>query len=50
MEVFFDDMTRPVMTATDATFGMGKVGVGSFDDRIDVAEVIVKSKDVSQRK
>jgi hypothetical protein len=50
IEVFFDDMIRPVMTAKDATFGKGKVGMGSFDDRIDVAEVIVKSGDVSQRK
>lgn len=50
IEVFFDDMTRPVMTATDATFGKGKIGVGSFDDRIDVAEVIVKSREVSEKK
>lgn len=32
VEVFFDDMTKPVMTATDKTFGEGRVGVGSFDD------------------
>lgn len=43
IEVFFDDMTKPVMTATDRTFGAGRIGVGSFDDRIDVAEVIVKT-------
>jgi hypothetical protein len=43
IEVFFDDMSKPVMTASDATFEQGRIGVGSFDDRIDVAEVIVKS-------
>ena len=32
IEVFFDDMKTPVMTATDKTFPQGKVGVGSFDD------------------
>lgn len=32
IEVFFDDMTKPVMTATDKTFGAGRVGLGSFDD------------------
>lgn len=32
IEVYFDDMTRPVMTATDRTFTRGQVGVGSFDD------------------
>ena len=30
--VYFDDMEKPVMTATDGTFKWGKVGVGSFDD------------------
>jgi hypothetical protein len=37
-------MTTPVMTANDKTFPKGKIGVGSFDDRIDVAEVILKAK------
>jgi hypothetical protein len=32
IEVFFDDMTKPVMTATDKTFTTGRIGVGSFDD------------------
>ncbi|MGL4554311.1 MAG: hypothetical protein ACRC33_24375, partial [Gemmataceae bacterium] len=32
IEVYFDDMTKPVMTATDKTFTWGAVGVGSFDD------------------
>lgn len=32
IEVFFDDMQTPVMTATDKTFSWGRVGIGSFDD------------------
>ncbi len=32
IEVYFDDMTTPVMTATDTTFKWGEVGLGSFDD------------------
>ncbi|MCC6126384.1 MAG: hypothetical protein IT426_15610 [Pirellulales bacterium] len=32
VKVFFDDMTKPVETANDKTFGLGYVGFGSFDD------------------
>jgi hypothetical protein len=32
IQVFFDHMAEPVMTATDSTFMWGQVGVGSFDD------------------
>jgi len=32
IEVYFDDMTRPIMTATDTNFPRGYVGFGSFDD------------------
>jgi hypothetical protein len=32
MEVFFDDMKTPVMTANDKTFTWGRVGIGTFDD------------------
>lgn len=32
IEVYFDDMQTPVMTAVDKTFSWGQVGVGSFDD------------------
>jgi hypothetical protein len=33
IKVFFDDMTTPVQTANDKTFGVGYVGFGSFDDK-----------------
>ncbi|MBX6314577.1 MAG: hypothetical protein IRY99_16940 [Isosphaeraceae bacterium] len=32
IQVFFDNMTTPIMTAHDRTFSHGRVGVGSFDD------------------
>jgi len=40
--VYMDDMSTPVMRATDTTFGAGRVGVGSFDDvgRFDDFQVI----------
>jgi hypothetical protein len=32
IQVFRDDMTKPIMTAEDKTFSEGEVGFGSFDD------------------
>lgn len=32
IEVYFDDMDQPAMTAKDQTFRWGQVGLGSFDD------------------
>jgi hypothetical protein len=32
IEVYFDDMTKPVLAAEDKTFQRGFVGFGSFDD------------------
>ncbi len=32
VRVFFDDMSKPIMTAEDKTFGAGAIGFGSFDD------------------
>lgn len=32
IEIYWDDMDHPVMTATDKTFAWGQVGLGSFDD------------------
>jgi hypothetical protein len=41
IEVYFDDMKTPVMTAADKTFLWGQVGVGSFDDTGDWTDVKV---------
>ncbi len=32
IEIYFDNMDKPVMTAVDKTFTSGQVGIGSFDD------------------
>jgi len=42
IEVFFDDMKKPVMTATDKTFTWGRLGVGSFDDTGDFDDIRIR--------
>ena len=32
IEIYFDDMKKPMMVAVDKTFNKGQVGIGSFDD------------------
>lgn len=32
INVYFDDLTKPVMSVTDKTFTSGRIGIGSFDD------------------
>lgn len=32
VQVYFDDMDKPIMTAHDKTFAHGRIGVGTFDD------------------
>ena len=39
IEVYFDDMKKPHLTATDKTFGKGRIGIGSFDDMNDFDDV-----------
>jgi hypothetical protein len=50
VRVFFDDMEKPIMTATDKTFGPGAVGFGSFDDTGKVANFKVWSARVEEKK
>jgi hypothetical protein len=42
IEIYFDDMKTPAMTATDRTFAWGRVGVGSFDDTGNWDDVVVR--------
>jgi photosystem II stability/assembly factor-like uncharacterized protein len=44
IEVYFDDMKQPVMTATDRTFAWGQIGLGSFDDTADWDNLVVDGK------
>ena len=39
IEIYFDDMKKPVMTARDKTFIWGRIGLGSFDDTSDWDDV-----------
>lgn len=41
IEVFYDDMTTPIMQTEDRTFTWGRVGFGSFDDSGLIDEVRV---------
>ena len=41
IHVYFDDMNEPVMSATDKTFGKGRVGIGSFDDMNEFDDVVL---------
>ncbi|MGH7199183.1 MAG: hypothetical protein ACREJB_01170 [Planctomycetaceae bacterium] len=48
IEVYFDDMQTPVMTATDKTFKHGRVGIGAFDDRGNFDHVALYGRKVEQ--
>ncbi|MEQ9411314.1 MAG: hypothetical protein RIK87_26610 [Fuerstiella sp.] len=39
IEIYFDDMQTPYMSVVDRTFGKGRIGIGSFDDRNDFDDV-----------
>jgi len=42
IEIYYDDMTKPVMTAKDETFKWGRIGVGTFDDTSDWDDIVVR--------
>jgi hypothetical protein len=44
IEIYFDDMTKPVMTAKDKTFGPGHIGVGTFDDTSDWDDIVIRGE------
>src|SRR4051812_11707082 len=50
IEVYFDDMKKPVMKAVDKTFTWGEVGVGSFDDTGRFDNVLVYGKKAERPK
>jgi hypothetical protein len=49
IEIYFDDMKTPIMTATDKTFTWGQVGIGSFDDSGYWQEVTVRGAKVEKK-
>jgi hypothetical protein len=49
IEIYFDDMKSPIMTATDKTFTWGQVGIGSFDDSGFWQDVTVRGAKVEKK-
>ena len=49
IEIYFDDMTKPVMTARDETFKWGRIGVGTFDDTSDWDDIVVRGVKVDKK-
>jgi hypothetical protein len=47
--VYFDNMDEPVMTAKDASFAWGTVGVGTFDDTANFDNVMLKGAKVDRQ-
>ncbi|MGY8719443.1 MAG: hypothetical protein ACKVI3_16865, partial [Verrucomicrobiia bacterium] len=52
IEVYFNDMETPQMTAKDETFGTGRIGIGSFDDMNDFDDIRIYGRvgDFTERK
>lgn len=44
VNVYFDDMTKPLMTADDSTFGAGEIGIGTFDDNGNFDDIVVRGE------
>ena len=50
IKVFFDDMTKPIMTAEDTNFKSGYVGLGSFDDTGMIDDIKIWGPSVESKK
>ena len=48
IEVFFDAMDEPLMTARDATFAWGQVGIGTFDDHGNFDNLVLRGVKVAR--
>jgi len=44
IDVYFDDMETPAMTAEDKTFTSGRIGLGTFDDHGNWDNVVLRGK------
>ncbi|MBC7857024.1 MAG: hypothetical protein IAF94_26640 [Pirellulaceae bacterium] len=42
IEIYFDDMQKPVMTANDKSFAWGQIGIGTFDDTSDWDDIVLR--------
>ena len=42
IEIYFDNMEKPVMTAKDTSFSWGQIGIGTFDDTSDWDDIVLR--------
>ena len=49
IEIYFDDMQKPIMTASDKTFTHGRIGVGTFDDTADWDDITLRGTKVEPK-
>ena len=50
IEIYVNDLAKPIMRATDKTFGMGRIGFGSFDDTGRISNVRLYAPEVNTTK
>ena len=50
IQVYYDNMDKPIMEANDDTFGLGHIGFGSFDDTGMVDNIKIWSNSASLKK
>jgi len=50
IEIYFDDMDKPIMVATNKKFTSGKIGIGSFDDLGNWDDIKIYGKKVPAKK
>lgn len=48
IEIYFDDMDKPAMTAKDKAFAWGQIGVGTFDDTADYDNLELRGNKVTK--
>ena len=49
IRVYFDDMQKPIMQATDKTFPFGLVGLGSFDDTGMFTDLVLRGRRLAKK-
>jgi len=47
IRVYIDDLNVPLMTATDTTYPVGSIGIGSFDDRAAFDDVVLNGEELN---
>ena len=50
IDVYFDDMEKPVKSAVDKTFTWGQVGIGSFDDKGYFDDIVLRGVEIKKGK